>query len=144
MNITFCGKLCKLFTETLKTMRNAYGDQCIERNQCYGRFKHFQNDRMSVDHCSGRLSTSTDDAHVTKVNAIVRSNRHFTVREIMEDFNISVGSCHEILTEKFGTHRIAAKFVRPFDIRGYNVKTNIRSLLFYQDQKKTRRIRSNV
>lgn len=34
-----------------------------------------------------------------------------TVREIAEDCNISVGSCHEILVEKLGMHRVAAKFV---------------------------------
>jgi len=41
----------------------------------------------------------------------VRSNRRLTVREIAEDCNISVGSCHEILVEKLGMHRVAAKFV---------------------------------
>ena len=34
---------------------------------------------------SGRPSTLTDNAHVTKVNEIVRSNRRLTVREIAED-----------------------------------------------------------
>jgi [histone H3]-lysine36 N-dimethyltransferase SETMAR len=41
----------------------------------------------------------------------VRSNRRLTVREIAEDCNISVISCHVILVEKLGMHRVAAKFV---------------------------------
>jgi hypothetical protein len=48
---------------------------------------------------------------VTKVNEIERSNRRLTIEEIAEDCNISVGSCHEILVEKLGMHRVAAKFV---------------------------------
>jgi len=48
---------------------------------------------------------------VTKVNEIVRSNRRLTVREIAEDCNISVGSCHEIPVEKLEMHRVASKFV---------------------------------
>jgi len=70
---------------------------------------------------------------VTKVNAIVRFNRRLTVREIVEDFKISVGSRHKILTEKFGIHRIAAKFVRPFDVCGYVVETKVQASQFYQD-----------
>jgi len=81
-------KHSKSFTETHKSMRNANGDRCL-----------------------GRPSTSTDCAHVTKVNEIVRSNRRLTVREIAEDCNISVDSCHQILVEKLETHRVAAKFV---------------------------------
>lgn len=61
----------------------------------------FKDRRMSVDDGSrrGRSSTSIDDAHVTKVNDVVRIDVS-TVREIEEDFNISVGSYHEILIEK--------------------------------------------
>ncbi|KAE9542487.1 hypothetical protein AGLY_003348 [Aphis glycines] len=94
-------------------MQNAYGDQCLGRTQCYDWFKRFKNGRESVDDdpCSGRPSTSTDDAHVTEFNAIVRSNRRLTVREIAEDCNISVGSCHEILVKKLGMHHVVAKFV---------------------------------
>jgi hypothetical protein len=33
------------------------------------------------------------------------------VREVAEDCDISLGSCHNILTEKLGMHRVAAKVV---------------------------------
>ena len=71
----------------------------------------FKDGRESVENDlrSGRPLTSSDDAHVTK--EIVRSNRRLTVREIAEDCNISVGSCHEILVEKLGMHPVAVKFV---------------------------------
>jgi histone-lysine N-methyltransferase SETMAR len=30
---------------------------------------------------------------------------------VAEEYDISLGSCHNILTEKLGMHRVAAKFV---------------------------------
>jgi len=67
-------------------MQNAYGDQSLGRTQCYDWFKRFKGGRESVDDDprSGRPSTSTDGAHVTRVSEIVRSNRRLTVREIAE------------------------------------------------------------
>jgi hypothetical protein len=94
ISIKFCVKLCKSFTETHKMMQNVYDDQCLGRTQCYDRFKRFKDGRKSVDDDprSGRPSTSTDDARMTKVNEILRSNRRLIVREIVEDCNISVSS----------------------------------------------------
>jgi len=101
-NIKFCVKLGKYFTETHKTMQNAYGDQCLGCTRCYDWFGRYKHGRQSVDDDSrsGRPSTLTDGARVIKVNEIVRSNRRLTARDIAEDRNISVGSCHEILVEK--------------------------------------------
>jgi hypothetical protein len=33
------------------------------------------------------------------------------VREVAEECDISLGSCHNILTEKLGMHRVATKFM---------------------------------
>ena len=81
INIKFRVKRCKSFTETQKTVQNAYGEQCLGRTQCYDQFKRFKDGRESVDDDprSGRPSTSTDYAHAKKVNEIVRSNRRFTI-----------------------------------------------------------------
>lgn len=70
-------KLGKSSNETHKTI--PYANQWhIQR---YDRLKHFQNGQKMVDDDPhlGRLSTLTDDASVTKVNEIVRSNRRLTV-----------------------------------------------------------------
>ena len=55
-------------------LQNAHGDQRLGRTQCYDWYKRFKDGRESVDDdpSSGRPLTSTDDAHVTKVNEIVR------------------------------------------------------------------------
>jgi len=57
---------------------------------------------MSVgeDPRPGRPSTSTDDDHVEKVRAVIRGNRRLTIREVADEVGISIGSCHQILTEK--------------------------------------------
>jgi len=67
---------------------------------------------MSVgeDPRPGRPFTSTDD-HVERVRAVIRGNRRLTVREVADEVRISIGSCHQILTEKFKMRRVSAKFV---------------------------------
>jgi len=52
-----------------------------------------------------------DDDHVEKVLAVIRQNRHLTVREVAEEVGICKSSCHRILTDKLQTLRVAAQFV---------------------------------
>ena len=44
----------------------------------------------------GRSSTSTTDENVEVVKKITMENRLITIREVVEDVSISVGSCHAI------------------------------------------------
>ena len=85
----------------------------MSRAQCYGWFKRFKEGRMSVgeDPRSGRLSTSTNDAHVERVCAVIRGNHRLTVREVADEGGIRIGSCHQIFTEKLQMRRVSAKFV---------------------------------
>jgi hypothetical protein len=53
---------------------------------------------------------SCDDAHVAQVHKIMRPNRLLIVWEI-EECNISIGSCHDILTTKLEMHRVVSKYV---------------------------------
>jgi histone-lysine N-methyltransferase SETMAR len=83
------------------------------RAQTYDWYKRFKNGRISIedDPRSGRPSTTTDDPHVAQVRSAIRYNRRLIVREVKEDCDISLGSCRNILTEKLGMCRVAAKFV---------------------------------
>jgi len=85
----------------------------MSRTQCYEWFKRFEKGRMSVgeDPRPGRPSTSTDDDHVDRVRAVIRGNRRLTVREFADEMGISIGSWHQILTEKLQMPRVSAKFV---------------------------------
>ena len=63
---------------------------------------------------AGRPSTSTTDENIDEVKKIVLINRRIIVREVAEDLNISIGSCHSIFTTDLGKTRVAAKFVPNF------------------------------
>ena len=42
---------------------------------------------------------------------MIHGNRHLTVREVANKVGISIGSCHQILTEELRMRRVSAKFV---------------------------------
>ena len=111
--VKFCFKLGKTFTETFLMLQRAYGDDCLSRTQCHGWYQRFKSGRTSTkdDPKSGRPSTSTDDYHIEKVRAVIRGNRHLTVREVSEEVGICKSSCHMILKEKLMMHLFAAKFM---------------------------------
>jgi hypothetical protein len=75
----------------------------MSRTQWYEWFKHFKEGRVSVgeDPSSERHSKSTDDDHVERVRAVIRGNRHLTVGEVADEVGISIGSCHQMLRERF-------------------------------------------
>ena len=101
------------FTETFQMLIQSNAKIYMSTKQCYEWFKRFQEGRASVDEVPrpGRHSTSTDDGHVQMVRHVIRANRRLTVREVAEEVDISVGSCHQILTEKLQMRRVSAKFV---------------------------------
>jgi hypothetical protein len=92
INIKFCLKGAKTFTETQEMMNNVYGDQCMSHKRCYEWFKQFKDCRQWThdEPLLGLPSSSCDDAHVAQVCEIVRSNCRLTVREIAEECNISI------------------------------------------------------
>ena len=94
-------------------LNQAYGEDCVCRTQCYDWFKPFKQGRISVseDPRPGRLSTSANDDHVGRVRAVIRRYCRITVREVAEEVDISIGSCHQIFTEKLQMCRVSAKFV---------------------------------
>jgi hypothetical protein len=93
INIKFCFKLVKTFTETHEMIKNFYGDQCKSRTRCYEWFKRFKDGRQSShdEPRLGRPSTSCYDAYVMQVREITRSNRRLTVQEIAEECNMMIG-----------------------------------------------------
>ena len=94
--------MCEILLQTWQKLLNqAYGEDCMSRTQCNEWFRHFEKGRMSVgeDPRPGQPSTSTDDDHVERVRAVIRGNRRLNVREFANEVGISIGSCHQILTE---------------------------------------------
>jgi len=66
---------------------------------------------VSEDPRPGRPSTSTNDDHVERVCAVICGNHHFTVREVADEVGISIGSCHQIFTEKLQMLHVSEIFM---------------------------------
>jgi hypothetical protein len=94
-------------------LKQDFGNESMEWTQTYNLYKRFNGEWISIedDPRSGRPSTSTDDQYVAQARSVIHSSRRLTVREVAEECDISLGSCHIILTEKLGMQSAAAKFV---------------------------------
>ncbi|UYV62495.1 hypothetical protein LAZ67_2000790 [Cordylochernes scorpioides] len=94
----------------------AYGEATLDRSNVYRWYKMFSEGREDVNDegRAGRPSTSTTDEKINEVEKMILANRRITVREVSEDLNISIGSCHSIFINDLGMRRVAAKFVPKF------------------------------
>ncbi|UYV73053.1 hypothetical protein LAZ67_10001676 [Cordylochernes scorpioides] len=92
----------------------AYGEATLDRSNVYRWYKMFSEGRKDVndEERAGRPSTSTTDKKINEVEKMILANRRITVREVAEDLNISIGSCHSIFINDLGKRRVAAKFVQ--------------------------------
>ena len=57
--------------------------------------------------CEERAGRPRTDENIDEVKRIVLANRRIIVREVAEDLNISIGSCHSIFTNDLGMTKIA-------------------------------------
>ncbi|UYV65429.1 hypothetical protein LAZ67_3004342 [Cordylochernes scorpioides] len=91
----------------------AYGEATLDRSNVYRWYKMFSEGREDVndEERAGRPSTSTTDEKINEVEKMILANRRITVREVAEDLNISIGSCHSNIINDLGMRRVAAKFV---------------------------------
>jgi len=80
--------------ETYQLLQQVYGEDATGRTQVFDWFHRFKEGRTSAesDPRSGRPSTSRNEEMIAKVRTIIRNNRKLTVREIVDDCGISVGS----------------------------------------------------
>jgi hypothetical protein len=60
-------------------------------------------------------SASRSETLIVQVKNIIHGNIWLTVREVAEEIKISTGSCHTILMEDLGMHRVLAKCVPRLD-----------------------------
>ena len=61
-----------------------------------------------------RPSTSTNNDHVERVCAVIHRYLCLPVQEVADKVGISIGSCHQIFTEKLQMRHVSAKFVLHF------------------------------
>ncbi|UYV77682.1 hypothetical protein LAZ67_15001917 [Cordylochernes scorpioides] len=111
--IKFCVKNEIKCADAFRMLTVAYGEATLDRSNVYRWYKMFSEGREDVndEERTGRLSTSTTDEKINEVEKMILANRRITVREVAEDLNISIGSCHSIFINDLGMRRVAAKFV---------------------------------
>ncbi|UYV83551.1 hypothetical protein LAZ67_23001444 [Cordylochernes scorpioides] len=90
-----------------------YGEATLDRSNIYRWYKMFSEGREDVndEERAGRPSTSTTDEKINEVEKMILAIRRITVRDVAEDLNISIGSCHSIFINDLGMRRVVAKFV---------------------------------
>ncbi|UYV63007.1 hypothetical protein LAZ67_2002824 [Cordylochernes scorpioides] len=111
--IKFCVKNEIKCADAFRMLTVAYGEATLDRSNVYRWYKMFSEGREDVDdeERAGRPSTSTTDEKINEVEKMILANRRITVREVAEDLNISIGSCHSIFINDLGMRRVAAKFL---------------------------------
>ncbi|UYV61216.1 hypothetical protein LAZ67_1003885 [Cordylochernes scorpioides] len=111
--IKFCVKNEIKCADAFRLLTVAYGEATLDRSNVYRWYKMFSEGREDVndEERAGRPSTSTTDEKINEVEKMILANRRITVREVDEDLNISIGSCHSIFINDLGMRRVAAKFV---------------------------------
>ncbi|UYV67619.1 hypothetical protein LAZ67_5001386 [Cordylochernes scorpioides] len=111
--IKFCVKNEIKCADAFRMLTVAYGEATLDPSNVYRWYKMFSEGREDVndEERAGRPSTSTTDEKINEVEKMILANRRITVREVAEDLNISIGSCHSIFINDLGMRRVAAKFV---------------------------------
>ncbi|UYV75508.1 hypothetical protein LAZ67_13000431 [Cordylochernes scorpioides] len=109
----FCVKNEIKCADAFRMLTVAYGEATLDRSNVYRWYKMFSEGREDVndEERAGRPSTSTTGEKINEVEKMILANRRIIVREVAEDLNISIGSCHSIFINDLGMRRVAAKFV---------------------------------
>ena len=94
-------------------LTKAYGESAMSKTRVYEQHKRFQGGSEDVedDERPGRPTTSTTDKNMEKVKEMVMNDRRITIREVADDFGISISSCHKIFLNVLCMKCVAAKFV---------------------------------
>ena len=113
INIKFCIKLGKTTTETLKMLRDVYGDSSMSRTRVFEWHKRFVEGRENVedDPKSGRPCTSTTDTNIEKVWQLVCSDRHLTIHVIANKLGMDKETVRTILVDTLGMRKVCAKMM---------------------------------
>ncbi|UYV85141.1 hypothetical protein LAZ67_X004711 [Cordylochernes scorpioides] len=106
--IKFCVKNEIRCADAFRMLTLAYGEATLDQSNVYRWYKMFSEGREDVndEERAGRPSTSTTDEKINEVEKMILANRRITVREVAEDLNISIGSCHSNFINDLGMRRV--------------------------------------
>lgn len=96
--------------DAFRMLTVGYGETPLDRSNVYRLYKMFPKGQDGNNkERAGCPRTLTTDGNINKVEKIVLANCRITVREVTENINISIGSCHSIFTNDLGMGRVTAK-----------------------------------
>ena len=99
-------------SEILKELVSVYGEGVMSRKQVSVWCKAFSDGRTSVEDepRSGRPCTSSGADQVNRVDALIRQDRRYKVRDLALELDISKSVVHEIV-QKLGYRKVSARWV---------------------------------
>lgn len=99
--------------KTLEMLKKTFGDSTMSKTQVYDWYKSFKEGREEVNDLprSGRPSTSSTEENVDKIKEMVLENRHYSLREIAQEMNMSHETARHILVDVLGMRKVAARLV---------------------------------
>ena len=111
--IKFFEKLGDTQVDTIRKIQQAFGDNAMSIKWIKEWYNRFKGGSTSVDSepCHDRPSTSRNDNVINQVRALIVQDTRITVRELVDEVGVSIGSVHSILTADLGLRRVSAKFV---------------------------------
>ncbi|XP_066965661.1 protein GVQW3-like [Macrobrachium rosenbergii] len=94
-------------------INSAYGQHALSRAQIYRWYKTFKDGRENVEDepRSGRRSSSRTDENVTRVKAVLDTDRRMDIRLIADEVRIPKTVVHRIVTGDLSMGKICAKLV---------------------------------
>ena len=112
-NIKFCFKLGKTAAETVKLMRQVYGDNCLSRAQIFRWYARFKSGVKTIEHeaRSGRLFSVRNERLIAKVRKRIQEERCVAVRMMADEFGVNRETIRQILVEDLGKRKVASRFV---------------------------------
>lgn len=108
-------------------MTKVYGESCMNRGNFYKWIEQFKNGRTSVtdEHRSGRPVEVSTPSLVTRIDNIIREDRRVTVELIAETVQVSVGTVHNIISDKLKYRKTSARWV-PKELSQQHKDTRLR------------------
>ena len=111
--IKFCYRLGMTPTKAFEMLQTAFGNDCMGRSQCFDWYSKFKAGQTSVSDKPrpGRPVTASKVENVELIHETVNKDRRQRVSDIASAVGVSVGTCHQVLTQTLEMRKTTAKFV---------------------------------
>lgn len=99
--------------KTLKMLKKTFGDLTMSKTQVYDWYKSIKEGREESNYLprSGRPSSSSTEEYVDKIKEMEFENRHYSLREIAQEINMSHETARLILIAVLGMRKVGGRLV---------------------------------